>query len=207
MLRKIFRIYLNANKSIFLDENNKVKYIEISLVYIFILSLSIALILIKKDKFLDDPKILAMLLSLFSGLMYSVLLKIPDKLSNLKTKEVVANETLRQKKERVMSDTINNQVFNYLKNFSYTLSYSILVAIFCILLVIISSFFPVFLEFKTSNISMNLENYDYYLTAKVIIIVCFRFAFISFMLQFLYFITKSVIFLTDFTLYEFKNLK
>lgn len=207
MIKKVWNIYLNATKSIYLKEDNKINYIEIVIVYIVIISISIALVCHKDGIFIEDSKILAMLLSLFSGLMYSVLLKIPDKLTKLESIELKENETIKELKERTETNTLNNRTFNYLKNFSFTLSYSIIVAILCIFFVIASSFFTSLLNFHLSTVKFNFQTMEYLFTIKICLIVLYRFLFVFFMFQFLYFITKSVIYLTDFTLYEFNNLK
>lgn len=207
MIKKIWNIYKNATKSIYINDQNKVNYLELILVYILIIAVSVFLVYYKQDKFIEDSKILAMLLSLFSGLMYSVLLKIPDKLSKLETKKPIENETISDLRERNESNILHNRTINYLKNFSFTLSYSIIVAIMCIFFVIASSFFTSLLNFHLSTVTFNYETIDYWLTFKVSSIILYRFFFVFFMFQFLYFITKSVIYLTDFTLYEFNNLK
>lgn len=207
MIKKVWNIYINATRSIYISDDNKVNYRELVIVYVIITTLSIFLVYYKHDKFIEDSKILAMLLSLFSGLMYSVLLKIPDKLTKLETIQPNENETIKDLKERTETNTLNNRTFNYLKNFSYTLSYSIIVAIMCIFFVIASSFFTSLLNFHLSTVEFNFETINYWLTIKVCLIIMYRFLFVFFMFQFLYFITKSVIYLTDFTLYEFNNLK
>lgn len=207
MIKKVWNIYINATRSIYLKEDNKINYFELVIVYIIIVSISIALVYHKNGKFIEDSKILAMLLSLFSGLMYSVLLKIPDKLTKLETKEEKKEETIKEVKDRTETNILNNRTFNYLKNFSFTLSYSIIVAILCIFFVIASSFFTSLLNFHLSTVTFNYLSIDYFLTFKVVIIISYRFFFVFFMFQFLYFITKSVIYLTDFTLFEFNNLK
>lgn len=207
MIKKVWNIYMNATKSVCIKEDNKVNYLELILMYLIILTVSAFLVFYKSEKFIEDSKILAMLLSLFSGLMYSVLLKIPDKLSKLETIEKVTEENISELQSRIEVNTLNNRTFNYLKNFSFTLSYSIVVAIFCIFFVIASSFFPSLLNFHLSTVSLDYVNYDIVLTIKVTLTILYRFFFVFFMFQFLYFITKSVIYLTDFTLYEFNNLK
>lgn len=207
MIIKIWKIYINATKSIYTKEDNKVNYFELILIYFLIFLISIFLVYYKSEKFIEDSKILAMLLSLFSGLMYSVLLKIPDKISKLQTVQNKENETIEELREREETNILNNRTFNYLKNFSFTLSYSIIVAILCIFFVIVSSFFTSLLNFRLSSVIMDFKDIDGWLTFRVILIITYRFLFIFFMLQFLYFITKSVIYLTDFTLYEFNNLK
>ncbi len=207
MIKKVWNIYVNATKSICIDEKNKVNYPELIFVYLIILTISIFLVYYKSEKFIEDSKILAMLLSLFSGLMYSVLLKIPDKLNKLETIEKKEGENNKDLRIRTETNTLNNRTFNYLKNFSFTLSYSIIVAIFCIFFVIASSFFTSLLNFHLSSVEINIENINYILTFKVCLIILYRFFFVFFMFQFLYFITKSVIYLTDFTLFEFNNLK
>lgn len=207
MISKIWKIYINATKSIYTKEDNKVNYFELIVVYFLIFLISVFLVYYKSDKFIEDSKILAMLLSLFSGLMYSVLLKIPDKISKLETVQSKENETIEELREREETNILNNRTFNYLKNFSFTLSYSIIVAILCIFFVIVSSFFTSLLNFHLSDVIIDFQNIDGWLTFRVVLIIVYRFLFVFFMLQFLYFITKSVIYLTDFTLYEFNNLK
>nr|WP_315207512.1 hypothetical protein [uncultured Flavobacterium sp.] len=207
MIKKIWNIYINAIKSICKNEDNTTNKLELTLVYLIIFSISIFLVFYKTEKFIEDAKVLAMLLSLFSGLMYSVLLKIPDKLTKLETVKIKDNESIPDLKKRNETNTLNNRTFNYLKNFSFTLSYAIIVAIFCIFFVILSSFFTSLLNFHLSTAKLNFENINTLFTIKVVLIVLYRFFFIFLMLQFLYFITKSVIYLTDFTLYEFNNLK
>ncbi len=207
MIKKVWNIYINATRSIYINDENKVNYRELIIVYVIITAISVFLVYYKHDKFIEDSKILAMLLSLFSGLMYSVLLKIPDKLSKLETIERKDGENIKELKSRNETNTLNNRTFNYLKNFSFTLSYSIIVAIMCIFFVIASSFFTSLLNFHLSTVVFNFESINYWLTVKVFLIILYRFLFVFFMFQFLYFITKSVIYLTDFTLYEFNNLK
>lgn len=207
MIKKIWNIYINATKSIYLKEDNEVNYLELIIVYIIIILISTILVYYKDEKFIEDSKILAMLLSLFSGLMYSVLLKIPDKLTKLENEEEKKNETIKDLIDRTENNVLNNRTFNYLKNFSFTLSYSIIVAILCIFFVIASSFFTSLLNFNLSTVKFNYLSINYFLTFKVVIIILYRFFFVFFMFQFLYFITKSVIYLTDFTLHEFNNLK
>lgn len=207
MIKKVWKIYANAIKSVCKNEDNTTNKLELTFVYLMILIISVFLVFYKTEKFIEDAKVLAMLLSLFSGLMYSVLLKIPDKLSKLETVKEKEDESIRNLKKRNEINTLNNRTFNYLKNFSFTLSYAIIVAIFCIFFVILSSFFTSLLNFHLSTVKLDFENINALLTLKVGLIVLYRFFFIFLMLQFLYFITKSVIYLTDFTLYEFNNLK
>ncbi len=207
MIKKVWKIYVNAMQSVCKNEDNTTNKVELAFIYVAIFSISVFLVYYKTEKFIEDAKVLAMLLSLFSGLMYSVLLKIPDKLSKLETVKEKEDESIRDLKKRNEINTLNNRTFNYLKNFSFTLSYAIIVAIFCIFFVILSSFFASFLNFHLSTVKLDFENINTLLTLKVGVIVIYRFFFIFLMLQFLYFITKSVIYLTDFTLYEFNNLK
>ncbi|MCH4829569.1 hypothetical protein [Flavobacterium columnare] len=208
MIGKIWKIYLNANRSIYIKEDNKKKYFELYTIYLLIFSISIFMVFYKTHSFIEDSKILAMLLSLFSGLMYSVLLKIPDKITKLNTTEEPKDEeTIDELRKREEKNITNIRALNYLKNFSFTLSYSIIVAIICIIFVITSSFFKTLLEFHLSSVDVNFKEYNTMLTIKIIVIVIYRFLFIFFMLQFIYFIIKSVIYLTEFTEYEFNNVE
>lgn len=207
MIKKVWKIYVNAMQSVCKNEDNTTNKLELTFVYVTIFSISVFLVFYKTEKFIEDAKVLAMLLSLFSGLMYSVLLKIPDKLTKLETVKEKQGESISELKKRNESNTLNNRTFNYLKNFSFTLSYAIIVAIFCIFFVILSSFFASLLNFHLSTVKLDFDNINMLLTLKVGLIILYRFFFIFLMLQFLYFITKSVIYLTDFTIFEFNNLK
>ena len=55
--------------------------------------------------------------------MYSVLLKIPDKLNKLETKESTKNETNNELKDRTEANTLNNRTFNYYTLFCTTCLY------------------------------------------------------------------------------------
>lgn len=207
MIKKVWKIYLNAMQSVCKNDDNTTNKLELTLVYIAISCISAFIVYYKTEKFIEDAKVLAMLLSLFSGLMYSVLLKIPDKLTKLETLKEKEGESIAELKKRNEANTLNNRTFNYLKNFSFTLSYAIIVAIFCIFFVILSSFFHSLLDFHLAEVTLDFNNINWFFTLKIGLIILYRFLFLFLMLQFLYFITKSVIYLTDFTQYEFNNLK
>lgn len=61
MIKKIWKIYVNATKSIYTKEDNTINYIELITIYVLIIIVSLFLVFYKKEKFIEDSKILAML--------------------------------------------------------------------------------------------------------------------------------------------------
>jgi hypothetical protein len=201
MIINVKKIYKNAKKSLYTDINgNEDKWI---LPYIFINiivpALSCFIVYINRDKLMDDPKVIATLLSLFSGLMFGVLIKIPDKFKDLESKEF----------ECLHSEIKRKQVKNYLKLFMYSLSYSILVALFCIFFALLNSFFPslVDLDLNQFYFEKNLDKINYYETLEFICIVSYRILLVNFLFNFVFYIFKAVTNLYEFMLYEFSKIK
>lgn len=201
MFLNVKSIKKNAKKSLFTNINGdeeKWSYAYI-FVKIFIPIVSCLIVYINKDKLMEDPKVIVMLLSLFSGLMFGVLIKIPDKFKDLEPKE---NETK-------LEETKRKQIKNYLKLFMYSLSYSILVALFSIFFVILNSFFPSLIELKLSKFQriQNLKQLDYFTTSMVLLVVLYRILLVNYLLNFLFFIFRAVTNLYEFMLYEFNKIK
>ena len=103
MIKKVWKIYVNAMQSVCKNEDNTTNKVELAFIYVAIFSISVFLVYYKTEKFIEDAKVLAMLLSLFSGLMYSVLLKIPDKLSKLETVKEKEDESIRDLKKSLLN--------------------------------------------------------------------------------------------------------
>jgi hypothetical protein len=133
---------------------------------------------------MEDPKVIATLLSLFSGLMFGVLIKIPDKFKDLESK-----------------------VFECIQ--SEIKSYSILVALFCIFFALSNSFFPslVDLDLNQFYFEKNLNKINYYETLEFICIVSYRILLVNFLFNFVFYIFKAVTNLYEFMLYEFNKIK
>lgn len=201
MFLNLKSIKTNAKKSLYTNINGEEEkwscaYIFVKVIIPFI---SCLIVFINRDKLMEDPKVIVMLLSLFSGLMFGVLIKIPDKFKDLEPK---INETKDEESKR-------KQIKNYLKLFMYSLSYSILVALFSIFFVILNSFFPSLIELKLSKLKLieNLNQIDICITFKGLTIILYRILLVNYLLNFLFFIFKAVTNLYEFMLYEFNKIK
>ncbi|HEX8562715.1 MAG TPA: hypothetical protein VF676_07025 [Flavobacterium sp.] len=99
---KILKIYKNAKKSLSKDINGNDKKWKIQSFVVTVLFpiLSGFIVYNNQDNFIDDPKILGTLLSLFSGLMFGVLIKIPDKFKEIEAKKFDTKEDTIKKKQR-----------------------------------------------------------------------------------------------------------
>lgn len=195
------KIYNNAKKSLYTDINGKedkwnVPYLFINYIVPII---SCVIVYVNRDKLLDDPKVIATLLSLFSGLMFGVLIKIPDKFKDLEPKQF----------ESLEEETKRKQVKNYLKLFMYSLSYSILVALFSIFFSLLNSFFPslVGCDLNQFYLVKDLEKINWFRTLEFFTIVTYRFLLVSFLFNFVFYIFKAVVNLYEFMLYEFSKIK
>lgn len=195
------KIYANAKKSLYTDINGKEDKWNIPYLFInyIVPIISCVIVYVNRDKLLDDPKVIATLLSLFSGLMFGVLIKIPDKFKDLEPKQF----------ESLAEETKRKQVKNYLKLFMYSLSYSILVALFSIFFSLLNSFFPslVGCDLNQFYLVKDLEKINWLLTLEFLTIVTYRFLLVSFLFNFVFYIFKAVVNLYEFMLYEFSKLK
>lgn len=199
MIVNIKKIYFNAQKSLYVDINGHIKKVTLSFIFIkFIVPIISGIVVyVNQDVFIDDSKIIGTLLSLFSGLMFGVLIKIPDKFKDLEPKEHESKQEILKRK----------QIKNYLKLFMYSLSYSILVALLSIFFVLLSSFFPSLTKLDLSNYSINLNSIDYFITLVCLATVVYRFLLVIFLINFIFFILKAVSNLYEFMLYEFSKIK
>ena len=201
MFLNVKSIKTNAKKSLYTNINGEEEKWSYAFIFVKIIIpvISCLIVYINQDKLMEDPKVIVMLLSLFSGLMFGVLIKIPDKFKDLEPKE---NETLQEESKR-------KQIKNYLKLFMYSLSYSILVALFSIFFVILNSFFPSLIELKLSELKLiqHFNQIDIWTTLKGITITLYRVLLVNYLLNFLFFIFKAVTNLYEFMLYEFSKIK
>jgi hypothetical protein len=201
MYINVKKIYDNAKKSLYTDINGKENKntFQYYFVLFFIPFLSGLIVYFCRDKLLDDPKVIATLLSLFSGLMFGVLIKIPDKFKDLEPKE---HESVDETFKRI-------QVKNYLKLFMYSLSYSILVALLAIFFGLLNSFFPnlISLNLNIFYFESDLNKVNWYHTIEFLFIVLYRFILVIFLLNFIFFIFKAVTNLYEFMIYEFNKIR
>ncbi len=201
MFLNVKSIKTNAKKSLYTNINGDEEKWSYAYIFVKIIIpiISCLIVYINQDKLMEDPKVIVMLLSLFSGLMFGVLIKIPDKFKDLEPK---INETKEQENKR-------KQIKNYLKLFMYSLSYSILVALFSIFFVILNSFFPSLIELKLSKLKLieNLNQIDIWTTLKGCVIVLYRIFLVNYLLNFLFFIFKAVTNLYEFMIYEFNKIE
>lgn len=201
MLVNVKKIYKNAKKSLYTDINGKED--KNTFQYYFVIFLipiiSGLIVYFSRDKLLDDPKVIATLLSLFSGLMFGVLIKIPDKFKDLEPKE---HESQNDTFKRI-------QVKNYLKLFMYSLSYSILVALLAIFFGLLNSFFPnlISLNLDIFYCESDFQKVNWLHTIEFVVIVTYRFVLVIFLLNFIFFIFKAVTNLYEFMLYEFNKIR
>ena len=201
MLLNIKNIRKNANKSLYTDINGLEKKWTFPYIFVKILLplISVFIVFLNQKKLMEDPKVIVMLLSLFSGLMFGVLIKIPDKFKDLEPK---LHETDSEEIKR-------KQIKNYLKLFMYSLSYSILVALYSIFFVILNSFFPKLIELNLLFYIKvdSIEQIHLQSTLIACTVVLYRILLVNYLLNFLFFIFKAVTNLYEFMLYEFSKIK
>ncbi len=180
-----------------INGNSKSKW-NILILRLLPILFSVFLVFVLRKNFSFEPKLVATLLSLFTGLLFGLLLKISDKailLSEIKTDNV-------QDEADVMREA------NYLKLFFYFLSYSILVSICLIIIIIIQSFFS---KIMSLNLNGFIFSDEYSLTTiftfiKVSIIYFFRFLLIYLIYNFLYFILLSMVYLYKYIQFNFSKI-
>jgi hypothetical protein len=201
MIKNVTKIFANAKKSLYTDINGKEDKWNIPYIFINIIVpiLSCLIVYINREKLMDDPKVIATLLSLFSGLMFGVLIKIPDKFKDLEPAEF----------ESLDSEIKRKQIKNYLKLFMYSLSYSILVALFCIFFALLNSFFPCLVKINLDDfyVALNFDQINWIETMQFICVVIYRILLVNFLFNFIFYIFKAVTNLYEFMLYEFSKIK
>ncbi|WP_374462037.1 hypothetical protein [Chryseobacterium taeanense] len=194
----ILEIFKNTIRSLKTDVNGKKRKITVKyVIFLCIPLLSLALVRFNmENKFMDNPTIFASLLSLFIGLIFGVLMKIPDKLGELKIKE----------DDSVKVQNKKNQAYNFLVSFRDYLSFSIVLAIFIIILIVINNFFP---ELTTINIKNYSDKISYFeLTKKSIcfyLIFIFRFFLSWGIFSFIFYLVLTISNLYEFIVYEFQR--
>lgn len=196
----ILKIFKNTIKSLKTDLNGDEKKITIKY-FIFLFIIPIASILIVYcnlgKKLIDNPTIFSSLLSLFIGLIFGVLMKIPDKLGDLKIDKVKDDLEVKNKK---------NQAYNFLLSFRDFLSFSILLAIFVIILMVLNNFFP---GLTTINLEEYLQSIKCFEITKVyiytLIAIIFRFFLVWGILSFIFYLILTISNLYEFIIYEFKK--
>lgn len=189
----------NANKFSKLDINGKKKSKTNFLLFKYVpILISLILICISRDKFDFDTKTIGALLSLFTGILFGQLLKISDKVREI------------PKKTDSLSDEKSNkriQEINYLKLFFYFLSYSIIISLGIICLLLIESFFPVLSKSKLSNYifttKLNIENIFTFL--KLSCIWFYRFFIVLLIIRFTQYILLSVSYIYGYIKFDFSK--
>lgn len=201
-MTSIINIIKNANKFTKFDINGNKKskfwlnYLTFSLFPVFF---SILASFVARDSFDYDTRTIGALLSLFTGLLFGLLLKISDKVRDIPLKGNMKSEN--QKNKRI-------QEVNYLKLFFYFLSYSIIVSLAIITLLIIESFIPFLHDLKLSSYTFsNKVNLDEILLFCKIIVTCFyRFLVVYFLIVFILHILLSVSYLYEYIKFDFSKL-
>lgn len=196
-MSNIAEIFKNANKFSKLDINgNEKSKIHFFLFKYIPLLASFLLVFLSKDNFNFETKTVGALLSLFTGILFGQLLKISDKVREIPNKK--ENSSIEKANKRV-------QEINYLKLFFYFLSYSILISLSIICLLIIESFLPILSELKLSEFlytnELKAENIVNFL--KVTSIVIYRFLLILFIIRFAQYILLSVSFIYEYIKFDF----
>ncbi len=200
-MSSIVDIYLNANKFIKYDINgikkSKSRFRNFTFNYLPVI-FSVIIVFIFKANFDFDTKTIGALLSLFTGLLFGQLLKISDKVRQVSPKENADSEN--KKNKRI-------QELNYLKIFFYFLSYSILIAIGIITLLIIQSFIPQLREVDLSNFILSDDiNIDSILVfIKILFIYLFRFIIVLLIIRFIQYIIWSIIYIYDYIKFDFSR--
>lgn len=196
----ILKIFTNTLSSLLTDINGrKEKFNFLFAIFSVGIPIISIMIFIKNwsVKLFENSAIFASLLSLFIGLIFGVLMKIPDKLTDLKISTHDSDDQENKK----------NQAYNFLVSFRDYLSFNIVLAIMIIGFIVFNNFFP-----GLSLIPLS----DYYAKIKIldsgnslylyfVIMVIYRLLLIWGILSFLFFLVLTISNLYQFTLYEFKK--
>ena len=198
-----FDIFKNANRFTRYDINGK-KRSKITLVYLifnlFPVLFGCIVCYLSRDYFEFETKTIGALLSLFTGLLFGLLLKISDKVRQIPSKESVKTENQRNKRI---------QETNYLKLFFYFLSFSIVVSLGIITLLIIQSFIPSLHNIRLSKFYFSSEiNFSSITTLlKVIFIYIYRFLVIYFLTNFILYILLAIQYLYEYIKFDFTKIE
>lgn len=198
-MTNLFEISKNANKFSKIDINgNKKSRINFLLFKYVPLLISLILVFVSRDNFNFETKTVGALLSLFTGILFGQLLKISDKVREIP-----------EKKENLSNEKNNKRIqeINYLKLFFYFLSYSILISLGIICLLIIKSFLPILSEIKLSNYvftnEFNIENLITFF--KVSISWAYRIIIVLFIIRFAQYILLSVSYIYEYIKFDFSK--
>lgn len=199
----IFNIIKNANKFSKYDINGekKSKFAFNFFIYnLFPIIFGLAVCYLSRDFFEFETTTIGALLSLFTGLLFGLLLKISDKVRQVPSKESAKSEN--QKNKRI-------QETNYLKMFFYFLSYSILISLGIITLLIIQSFIPALHETKLSThiFTTNVNFSTLYDFICVSLIYSYRFFIIYFLTNFILYIILSIGYLYEYIMFDFSKIE
>lgn len=192
-------IIKNANKFSKLDINGRRKSKTNFLLFKCIpILISFTLVFISRDNFDFETKTIGALLSLFTGILFGQLLKISDKVREIPKK--IDSLSTEKDNKRI-------QEINYLKLFFYFLSYSILISLGIICLLLIESFLPVLSESKLSNYiftnELNIENI--FTSLKVSFIWFYRIFIVLLIIRFTQYILLSVSYIYEYIKFDFSK--
>jgi hypothetical protein len=198
-LGNFLEIVKNANKFSKLDINGRKKSKTNFLLFKYIpILISFALVFISRDNFDFETKTIGALLSLFTGILFGQLLKISDKVREIPKK--IDSLSTEKNNKRI-------QEINYLKLFFYFLSYSILISLGIICLLLIESFLPVLSESKLSNYiftnELNVENI--FTSLKVSFIWFYRIFIVLLIIRFTQYILLSVSYIYEYIKFDFSK--
>ncbi|MBE7659661.1 hypothetical protein J2Q11_05700 [Tenacibaculum finnmarkense genomovar finnmarkense] len=202
-MNSIIEIFKNANKFAVYDINGK-KCSKINFNYfffsIFPWLFSLFIVCVSRDNFNFEFTTIGALLSLFTGLLFNLLLKISDKVRQIPSKKSVKSENEIDKR---------TQETNYLKLFFYFLSYSIVVALILITLLIIQTFLSELFKIKLSTFiftrEINLSNLFCFF--KVLCVLVYRFLVVFCLINFVMYILLSISYLYQYINFEFSKIE
>jgi hypothetical protein len=198
-LGNFLEIVKNANKFSKLDINGRRKSKTNFLLFKYIpILISFTLVFISRDNFDFETKTIGALLSLFTGILFGQLLKISDKVREIPKK--IDSLSTEKNNKRI-------QEINYLKLFFYFLSYSILISLGIICLLLIESFLPVLSESKLSNYiftnELNIENI--FTSLKISFIWFYRIFIVLLIIRFTQYILLSVSYIYEYIKFDFSK--
>lgn len=181
MFKILIEILKNGLLSIKLDINGNNKNFNLEhIIFIIIPIISLCLVYFKHDTFIQYSSI-STILSLFSALMFGVLIKIPDKFKDLE--KIIDDDLNKLSNEQKVK---YNQLKNYLKLFTYTLTCSIVLAFISIFFSFLNSIFPSLtsksIDYSNYNLTYKIYEIDYNTT----LIFIYRYILISALSYFIF---------------------
>ncbi|OPC28708.1 hypothetical protein BAX97_06520 [Elizabethkingia meningoseptica] len=197
----ILKIFKNTLKSLRIDDNGNKKKFPIKYFFFIYVTPIITIVLVylnREKKFIDNPTIFASLLSLFIGLIFGVLMKIPDKLSDLKVKS----------EDSLAIENRKNQAYNFLISYRDYLSFTILLAILIITLIVINNFFPGLTSLNIVSYYKKINWLSYKECIEpyyFILMLLYRYILVWGIINFIFYLILTVSNLYEFIIYEFKK--